>query len=334
VVTGDQPLTIARAEAFTNALDLGQLDNARALYDTDTKLTADKAKASVAHAAAALMIALGGDLTKAEARLKDAEAAKGDDARAIGYVDLASASIALARGELKTAAERSERCANALMTIEPLMASMCQHVRGDALAEVDEPDKARVAYEAGRMLAERSNNVERISNLSLAIAQLDFDEKQHEVSIDPIVKLQRDARRRLAVSCEANAAVLASRVYISKSDQQKALDLFDNIDPSKLQSYRTRIIAMIALGEVHGYRKEGDEDNVTGLDRIRDAKDDATKRDHWGLVLEARLAEVRVLLTTAEPNAEEERAALIKDANARGYKRIARLAEAHLAEKQ
>ena len=316
---------------LAEALDLGQLDDARRQFDKDVLIIQDKATASIAQSSAAFMLALSGDLPSAEAKLKAADAAKASDPKATAYADMAAASIAYARGELNTAAERSERCANALGNSEPIAAAMCLQIQGDTAADLDNASAARRAYDAGNVIAQKLGKKELSSMFQLSMSQLDFDEKNEDVSLDAVTKLRKEARARRAASCEASAAVLASRIRLRKADQQGALDDLDDLDPKVLQVYRLQMIARVAIGEVYGYKNEADEDGVMGLDRIDDALDDAKKKGFWGLVLEAQLARVRVMLTVGKDGAEEERQALIKDATARGYKRIARLAETYNA---
>jgi hypothetical protein len=88
----------------------------------------------------------------------------------------------------------------------------------------------------------------------------------------------------------------------------------------------------IALGQVHGYIGEAGDDGVLGLDRIENARAQAEVRGLLGLVLEARLARVRVLLIQSDEHANDEVATLAKQARAAKFERIARLAEASLAE--
>ena len=316
---------------LAEALDLGQLDDARRQFDKDVLIIQDKATASIAQSSAAFMLALSGDLPSAEAKLKAADAAKASDPKATAYADMAAAAIAYARGELNTAAERSERCANALGNSEPIAAAMCLQIQGDTAADLDNAGAARRAYDAGNVIAQKLGKKELSSMFQLSMSQLDFDEKNEDVSLDAVTKLRKEARARRAASCEASAAVLASRIRLRKADQQGALDDLDDLDPKVLQVYRLQMIARVAIGEVYGYKNEADEDGVMGLDRIDDALDDAKKKGFWGLVLEAQLARVRVMLTVGKDGAEEERQALIKDATARGYKRIARLAETYNA---
>ena len=316
---------------LAEALDLGQLDNARRQFDKDALLIQDKTTASIAQSSAALMLALGGDLPGAEAKLKEADANKGTAPKAVAYADMAAAAIAHARGELNTAAERSERCANALGNTEPIGAAMCLQIQGDAAADMANAAAARRAYDAGNVIAQKLGKKELSSMFQLSMSQLDFDAKSEDVSLDAVTKLRKEARTRRAASCEASAAVLASRIRLRKADQQGALDDLEDLDPRVLQVYRLQAIARIAIGEVYGYKNEADEDGVMGLDRIADVMDDAKKRGFWGLVLEAQLARVRVMITVGKDGAEDERQALIKDATARGYKRIAQLAETYNA---
>ncbi|MGE0404250.1 MAG: hypothetical protein AB7T06_46505, partial [Kofleriaceae bacterium] len=80
--------------------------------------------------------------------------------------------------------------------------------------------------------------------------------------------------------------------------------------------------------QLFGYRGEADEEGVVGLDRIAAVIADAKKRGLVGIELEARLGRVLVKLITSADDAEQEREALVKDATAKGYLRIAKLAAA------
>jgi hypothetical protein len=317
--------------ALSAALDLGQLESARKKLDDDALFMQDPGKVSRAKSSAALILVLGGDLDAADAKLKEASKGEPADPTAVAYLDMAASAISSARGDLKAALDRSAACASALGAKEPIAASICHQIHGDAEAERGNAAAARTSYEAGLALAKQAKDTQRVSELSLALGQLDLDEKQEDVSMDAIAKLQKDARRRGAVSCEATAAVLGARIRLTKADQQGALDVFEDINPDVLQSYRTKVIAKITLGQIYGYRAEADEDGVMGLARIDEAIADAQKRGFAGLVLEARLARVLVQLVTSEPDAEKERAALIADAKAKGYLRIAKLAAVDLS---
>jgi hypothetical protein len=329
VVVEDQPKPTVPQENFdptllVRAVDQGTLDMAEKVFRNDA--------GSMSQASAAVLLALRGDLADAETKLKAAEASKGKDPKAAAYVDMAASAIAYARGELPTAAERSARCASTLSGSDDVGSAICLQIQGDTAAEMDNTRVARDAYNSGSVIAQRLDNKQIASMFQLSVAQLDFDEKHEDVSLDAVTKLRKDARSRRAASCEASAAVLASRIFLRKADQQAALDQVEDLDPKILQAYRLQAIARIAVGEVYGYKNEADEDGVMGLDRINDVLDEAQKKEFWGVVLEAKLARVRVKLTLAADGAEEDRKALIAEANARGYKRIARLAQTYIAE--
>lgn len=314
--------------AISKALDNGQLDSARQKFEDDAKLVTDPVKQSTAMSAAAFMLVLRGDIATAEANLAKAEAAKGTDTTAIAYADMAAGAIAWMRGDLATAIARSEHCVAMLGTSAPIATSICHQIRGDAEADRGDVAAARRAYTAGKALADEAKDAQRISELALALAQLEFDEKQDNVSLDKILQLQKESRRRGAVSCEATAAVLASRIRLAKADTQGALDVFEEIDPDVMQAYRTKMIAKLTLGQLHGYRGEADEEGVVGLDRIDAVIADASKSGFAGIELEARLARVLVKVITSAADAEAERARLIEDAKAKGYARVARLVAA------
>ncbi|MDQ3340379.1 MAG: serine/threonine protein kinase [Myxococcota bacterium] len=329
VVVEDTPKPVVAQDTFdpsllVRAVDQGTLDMAETVFRNDA--------GSMSQSSAAVMLALRGDLPGAEAKLKAAEAVKGTDAKSAAYVDMAASAIAYARGELPTAAERSARCASALSGSDAIGSAMCLQIQGDTAAEMDNTRLARDAYNSGSVIAQNLKDKQIESMFQLSVAQLDFDEKHEDVSLDAVNKLRKEARSRRAASCEAGAAVLASRILLRKADQQAALDQVDDLDPKILQAFRLQAIARIAVGEVYGYKNEADEDGVMGLDRIADVQDEAQKKELWGVVLEAKLARVRVRLTLAVDGAEADRKALITEANTRGYKRIARLAQTYIAE--
>ncbi len=309
---------------LARALDHGMLDPGK--FDDAAALMREPARRSVARSAASLVHALRGDLPAARAKADVAAADGGPDRRAQGYVELANAAIAFARGELEDATARSTKCASLLGVPDSVAVAMCRQLEGDAAAERGMTQAARAAYDQGLAVVKPSD-VERVSSIRLAIAQLEFDDKREDMTLDEVIKVQKEARRRGAVSTEASAAVLAARMQLEKSEQLAALDVFEDIEPSSLQSFRLRIMAQLALGEIHGFRNEAGDDGLTGLDRIEQAKALAAKRGFVGLELEARLARVRVLVTTSDPAAETERRALVTDATKRGFDRIARLAE-------
>ena len=303
------------------AVDQGTLDIAEKVFRSDGT--------SMAQSSAAVMLALRGDLPGADAKLKEAEATKGVDEKAAAYTDMAASSIAYARGELRTAAERSAKCAGALSASDAVGSAMCLQIQGDTATEMDNIRLARDAYNSGSVIAQRLNNKEMKSMFELSVAQLDFDEKSEDVSLDAVNKLRKEARTRRAASCEASAAVLASRILLRKADQNAALDQVEDLDPKILQAYRLQSIARIAVGEIYGYKNEADEDGIMGLDKIADVLDEAQKKQFWGVVLEAKLARVRVMVTLDSPDGETERKQLIDEATNKGYVRIAKLAQSY-----
>jgi hypothetical protein len=123
-----------------------------------------------------------------------------------------------------------------------------------------------------------------------------------------------------------------SSMQLRKGEDGKALAILDemNLDPKVLQMYRRQAIAKIAIGEVYGYKNEADAEGIMGLDHIADVLDDAQKKEFWGVVLEAKLARLRVLLTLDREGAEEERKKLVDEASSKGYKRVARLAQSYI----
>ncbi len=325
-------LNVDNATVLTESIDMGTLDSAKRLYDADARIAQDKSKASIAHGASAFTLALRGSLTDAEAELKLAEENKGQDPKAIAYANLAGAAIASARGELASALERAKQCSKAFADLEPLMAAMCLQIEGETEAEMGDYTTARKQLDDGLAIARKQKNAERIASLRLALAQLDLDEKQEAFAPDVVETLRKEARARGAVSCEANAFVLATRARLERSETAIALDVLDNLHPENLQFFKVKIMALLAKGQVYGFRGEGDEDGVMGLDMITDAQTDAEKRGYWGLVLEAKLAKVRVMLTQRMDGAADERAKLVAEANAKGYKRIAHIAETYIAD--
>jgi serine/threonine protein kinase len=316
--------------ALTTAMDLGRLDTARKAFDDDARLIADPAKAARAKAASALMLAMSGDLEAAETKLGEAAKGKGTDLVSGAYVDMTGAWIAWARGDLKGAVEKSGRCVKTLdAKIEgeaPIELSVCYQILGDAQADRGNADAAREAYNKGLVLAREVKDAQRTSELSLAIASLDFDAQEEAFATEPVISLQRDAHRRGAPSAEATAAILRARVQLAKAESQQAMDVFEDIDTDRLQAYRARAIAKLTIGEIYGYRHEGDADGVLGPARIDEVLEDAAKRGFAGLVFEARLAKVQVEVITGGETCEADRKQLVDDARARGYKRIATLA--------
>jgi hypothetical protein len=287
----------------------------------------DKSQAAIAQASVSFVTVLSGDLMVAQVKLKDAEARAKEstksDPRVTGYLDLAGAAIAQARGELATAKERSERCASSLAASDPIPASICFQILGETVADMDDADAANKAYVAGQQLAERVGNDERAGHLALDLAQLG------EVTIEQVEAMKDSAHDNRATGCEVGALVLANRMKLAKDgDRQGALAVLRAFNLEKLQGYRLKTILKLARGEVVG--DEGIDEDTTGLQLIEKTVEDTEKHNYWGLALEARLSRVKVMLMTAKDGAEDERKKLVDEANAKGYKRIARLAENYL----
>jgi hypothetical protein len=119
--------------------------------------------------------------------------------------------------------------------------------------------------------------------------------------------------------------------------RQEAEELLTSVKPTKIEALPVRTAHAIALGQVHGYIGEAGDDGVLGLDRIEKVRAQAEVQKLVGLVLEAKLARVRVLLiqgTDEESAAEAKREVsdLAKQARAARFERIAHLAEVSLAE--
>jgi Protein kinase domain len=322
------PVPVATKEfdptLLVRAIDQGTLDTVEDVFNREVSV--------MARASAAYMIALRGDLAGAAKKLAEAEAVKSTDPKAKAYIDMATAAIDHARGDLKTAYERAESCANTLGNTDPIPAAMCLQIQGDAAADRDEVDLAKRAYGSGDIIAQKLGKKELSSMFELSLAQLEFDQKEADVSLDAVEKLRAEARRRRAASCEAGASVLMSSMQLRKGEDSKALAIVDdmNIDPTVLQMYRRQAIAKIAIGEVYGYRNEADIDGETGPVKIEKVLQEASKKEFWGVVLEAKLARMRVFLTLEDPSGETERKNLVEEATSKGYKRIARLAQSYI----
>jgi hypothetical protein len=319
-------------KAITDAMDLGRLDRAQKAFDDDARLLGDPAEASRAKSASALMLAMRGDLKSADAKLAEAENGKGADLIAGAYVDMTGAWIAWAKGDLKGAVEKSGRCVKTLdAKIEgeaKLELSLCYQIQGDAETDRGNAVAARTLYGKGLALAKEIDNDQRTSDLSLSIASLDFDEKQDALGTDDIAALAEDAHGRGAPSAEATAAILIARVRLAKADPQAAMEYLDHLNISKMETYRAKTIANLTVGEILGYRSEADDKGVLGTTRIDEALQDAQKHGFAGLVFEARLAKVMVGVITSSETCEADRKQLVDDARAKGFKRIATLANA------
>ena len=326
---------------ITTAIDKGQLGNAIEKLELAVGIAArdnKPAQAAIAQAAGVYMRVLRAgpeDLKRADATLEQATKQAAGDPVAVGYVDLADAALALARGRLDIAWDRSQACATALEASAPVLAATCYQIHGDAQAALGADGKlARQAYEAGLAIATKQASAELTSTLKLAIAQLELDAQRPESAYQIAKQVQTECEARDAVGCDVYARILMSRFLLLGEDnkRQEAEELLSSVKPTKIEAFPVRIAHAIALGQVHGYIGEAGDDNKLGLDRIEEARAQAEVRGLLGLQLDAKLARVRVLLIQSSDDAAAEVAALAKQARAAKFERIAHLAEASLAE--
>jgi hypothetical protein len=325
---------------ITSAIDKGQLGGAIEKLDLAVGIASrdgKPAQTAIAQAAGVYMRVLraaASDLKDVDARLEQATKLAAADPVARGYVDLAEASLALARGQLPAARERSASCAAALAAAAPPLAATCHQLHGDAEAALGDATAARTAYEAGLAIAEQAKTDELASTLQLALAHLELDDQHAERAEDIARKVLTQCDDRDAIGCSVYARILLSRVSLlsSDNDRQAAEELLSSVKPSRIEAFPVQIAHAIALGELHGYIGEAGDDGILGLDRIESARAQAEVRGLLGLVFSAKLARVRVLLIQGTDDAAEEVASLAKQARAAKFERIAHLAEASLAE--
>jgi serine/threonine protein kinase len=327
---------------LTTAIDKGQFRNAIEKLDLAVGIAArdnKPAQAAIAQAAGVYMRVLRAepsDLENIDGKIEQATKQAAGDPLATGYIDLAEAALALARGQLPAARERSKKCATSLATPAPVLAATCYQIHGDAQASLGDPAAARSAYEAG--LAIGKDTPEVTSTLQLALAQLELDGQHPDVAAEIATKVLAECTDRAAIGCEVYARILLSRVRLLQdtNDRQAAQELLGAVKPKQIEAFAVRMAHAIALGQVHGYMGEAGEDGILGLDRIENARAQAEGQGKGnglvGLGLEARLARVRILLIQSADDAEREVNELAKLARAKQFERIARLAEASLAE--
>ena len=155
------------------ALDRGQLDDAFEKYAMAAALLqqgTEPAQTSIAWSAGTLVLALRGHLDEARTHLRDAVANQGQNPLALAYVDLASAALQLASGELVPALEHSASCARAFARPAPELAALCFELHGDAATAHGDAAAARKAYAEGLAIAKRAAGDPRTLTLELAIA--------------------------------------------------------------------------------------------------------------------------------------------------------------------
>jgi tetratricopeptide (TPR) repeat protein/TolB-like protein len=300
------------------SLERGELDDAAAKYDVvaDTRLRAGQGDlAARAYASAAYATALRGRIADADKQLKQAEAHKAQDPFAIAHTDLAAAWLAWAKGDADAALRRSEQCAARANT--DAMRAQCLELNGQVRADRADP-AARKTFEDALALVE-GKNPQRTGYLILALASLDLDDGQEASAIGRAETVQLDAAKRGATSLEAYAWVMLARAHLGQAESQKALVDLEHVKIEP-QALRLRVQWKIIDGLTH--HALGDPD--TAKEKISVVRAETEKQTCVGLLLETRLALSQVL-PPEEGKAELE--AVVRDAKARNFGRIVKLAE-------
>jgi hypothetical protein len=159
--------------------------------------------------------------------------------------------------------------------------------------------------------------------LGLAQAQAELDADKNDDALAHATALQVAAAERGATSPEAQAWVLIARAHLAQAASQQALDDLAHVKPESVESIQIRIQHQLVSGQAHGALEDPDE----GFRQIDAARAEAEKLGYVGLVFAARLAHAELAFTLSKPDAAKERRELARDARARGFKRIAHLAE-------
>jgi len=306
-------------------LERGLLDDIVDKYGMAAALmeqNGDRAQASIARSASALALALRGRFGPARASLRDAIAGQGHDPTALAYVDLATAAISLGSGELDTATRHAASCAKRLSSSVPELAALCFELEGDAIAAAGDVSGARQAYQSGLLLDRRTAAHHRSIPLQLAIAALDVADKPDAVATKA-AGLQVAAAEEGAVSSEASAWILLGRAHLASGSSQQALDDLQHVKSRSLQAFEPRLVHQLVTGEA--YVILGDPDD--GFKNLDAAAKEAAAQGFRGVALQARLARVEAMVAQSMPEAEDRRAALIRDARQQGYLQIVHLAE-------
>ncbi len=309
------------------AIERDQLDDAIEKYDMATALaqqTSQPTAGSIAASEGALVLALRGKLELARDRLKTADAQKGTDPIALAYADLAAAAIASEAGDLRLALARSEDCAKSFAPLMPELAALCFQIHGDVVAERGDTGLARKAYTEGLALAAKAEKPSRMIAINLALAALDLDDgAKLDALVARLTELQQAAEQSGTASAAGHAEILLARAHIAQAATQQAVTDLEHIKPESIQTFETQIEARIARGQAMALL--GDSD--AGFADLEAASIAANKAGAIGLALLARLGRVEVLVATNAPEADAEQRALIADARAKGFGRIAHLAE-------
>ena len=309
-------------EWLASAMERGQLDDALEKYDMAAALklqAGDRVQGSIALSLAAYTQVLRGDLEGAQQRLREAKTTASRDPMAVAYVDLATASRALAVGELDAAVTRSRACATAFEAKIPALAALCHQLHGDAEADRGGDSAAAKAYASARELARK--NPDRALTIELASAELQLDLGNDEKAATDALALQTQATERGAVTSEALATIILARVRLRQGESSTALELLERVKPATLQELRTRLLYAIAKAQALALQSDPD-----GLEEIETARADAAKRGFAGLALEARLARLEVLFANDDAKLAAEQTDLVADAEKHGYGRVAKLA--------
>lgn len=314
-------LTAERAaEWLSAALERGQLEGVAEKFDMAGALklqAGEPPRAAIASAGAAVALVVRGELAAAQARLRDADANKGADPSARAFAELAAAAVDGARGQPQRALDHGRRCAAEFTKSAPVLAALCQQIRGDANASLGDVDSARAAYAEGLAISKGS------FALQLAILELDLDAGLDERVATAAAELQTRAVERGASSAQAHARIVVARALAAQGDSQRAFDVLEPVKLDSLEPLRLRLAHQQTLGQIRALLGEIEP----GLEQIDAARADAERRGFPELVLRARLARADAQLAVAPQDAPAELAAIAKDARTRGYPGIARLAE-------
>jgi len=314
------------------AIERGQLDDAFDKYAMAAALLqqgTEPAQTSIAWSAATLVLVLRGQLDEARTHLRDAVASQGQNPLALAYVDLATAALRLASGELGPALEHSASCARAFARPAPELAALCFELHGDAATAHGDPAAARKAYAEGLAIAKRAPGDPRTLTLELAQAALDLDDAKAgdgvaEQIVTRATALEAAAAERGAVATDARAWTLIARAHLAQSATRKALaDDLVHVKPASLEPFQIRLEHQIAAGQASALEEGPDE----GMKRLETARADADAQGFPGLAFAARLARVELMVTLSLPDADRERRTLVIDAREHGYLRIARRVE-------
>jgi hypothetical protein len=307
-------------EWLVGAIETGQLDDAIDKLEMAAPLAQakDPVHASIAWSAGAFALVQRGRLADAKTLLANAGAPA--DPTAAGYADLAAAAIAATSGAHAEASDHAGRCMRALSGV---LAATCARLHAETAADRDDLDTARAEYRHASEVAKQANSDAQALSIDLEIAELDVVAGQPQQAQGFASLLQAKARDRGMTSQETEAWIVIARTQLAQAATQDALESLKHIKPEAIQVLRVRLDYEIVLGETTALL----DDHDGGLAAIDQARAEADKAGFVGLAFEARLAHVETLVALSAPEAQAEQAALVKDARAAGYTRIARLAE-------